>query len=654
MRYLISTFVFIMLFTGQMKSATAKDFILESPDKKLKATVTINGGLSYSLAYMGKVYLLPSAIGMTLADGKVWDGKSKLIRSGTSQTDRILQPLYGIRAKLREHYKELILEFSGDYSVIFRVYNEGFAYRFRTSLKDSLVLKSEQSEFRFNGDYQCYFHPALSEADYRLNKLSEVQQPNYSSMPLLLKTPDELNIMIHESDVMDYPCMSLSSSGTTENRLMGNHAAYPKRVEKGGHANFNLLVKEREDHIARTKGPRSFPWRLISFEKEDGKILANQLVYLLAATSVIKETAWIKPGKVAWDWWNALNLSGVDFKTGFNTETYKYFIDFAARNGIEYINLDEGWSDQFDLMKITDKLDMPELIRYAKEKKVGIILWCVWYTLDRQMIPALDQFEKWGINGLKVDFMDRDDQVVVNFQERLLKEAASRKLLVNYHGAYHPNGMERTYPNYINTEGVKGLEWNKFDAGGTLPQTDVTIPFIRMFAGAMDYTPGAMQNYNKADWKQIFDRPMSQGTRCHQLAMYTVYYAPLQMLADAPTAYEKEPEYLKYLSGIPTVWDDIFPLNSKIGEYVCVARKKDKTWFMGAMTNWSPRTLNVNLDFLDPDQSYQAEIFMDGPNAERVGSDYRRVVKTVKKGDEIKLEMAAGGGWSARFSLINK
>jgi alpha-glucosidase len=266
----------------------------------------------------------------------------------------------------------------------------------------------------------------------------------------------------------------------------------------------------------------------------------------------------------------------------------------------------------------------------------------------------LDQFEKWGINGLKVDFMDRDDQVVVNFQERLLKEAASRKMLVNYHGAYHPNGMERTYPNYINTEGVKGLEWNKFDAGGTLPQTDVTIPFIRMFAGAMDYTPGAMQNYNKADWKQIFDRPMSQGTRCHQLAMYTVYYAPLQMLADAPTAYEKEPEYLKYLSGIPTVWDDIFPLNSKIGEYVCVARKKDKTWFMGAMTNWSPRTLNVNLDFLDPDQSYQAEIFMDGPNAERVGSDYRRVVKTVKKGDEIKLEMAAGGGWSARFSLINK
>lgn len=234
---------------------------------------------------------------------------------------------------------------------------------------------------------------------------------------------------------------------------------------------------------------------------------------------------------------------GVDFKTGFNTETYKYFIDFAAKNNIEYVNLDEGWSDQFDLMKITDKLDMPEVIRYAKEKKVGLILWCVWYTLDRQMIAAMDQFEKWGISGIKVDFMDRDDQVVVEFQERLLREAAKRKMLVNYHGAYHPNGMERTYPNYINTEGVKGLEWNKFDTAGVGPDHDVTIPFIRMFAGAMDYTPGAMSNFNKTDWKQIFDRPMSQGTRCHQLAMYTVYYAPLQMLADAPTAYEKEPEF---------------------------------------------------------------------------------------------------------------
>lgn len=645
-------FIILIACFTQVTVAAAKDFTLVSPDGKLQATINLAAAINYSLAYEGRTYLLPSAISMRFGNGAVLGEKPRLITSHNSTVDRFIKPVYGINARVREHFNELILEFSGHYKLTFRAYNEGFAYRFYTDFKDSTTVKDEQSNFRFAGDYQSYFHPALSEADYRTQKISEIREPNYSSLPLLVKADDGMNILIHEADVRDYPCMSITALGKAHT-LVAKHASYPKKVVPGGHMNFNLQVKETENYMARTTGSRTFPWRLVSFEKQDGAILTNQLVYLLAAETVLKEQDWIKPGKVAWDWWNALNLSGVDFKTGFNTETYKYFIDFAARNGIEYVNLDEGWSDQFDLMKITDKLDMPELIRYAKKKKVGLILWCVWYTLDRQMIAALDQFQHWGISGVKVDFMDRDDQVVVAFQERLLKEAATRKMLVNYHGAYHPNGMERTYPNYINTEGVKGSEWNKFDAGGASPQNDVTIPFIRMFAGAMDYTPGAMQNYNKADWKQIFDRPVSQGTRCHQLAMYTVYYAPLQMLADAPTAYEREPVYLKYLAGIPTVWDQTYAMDSQIGAYVCVARRKGQDWFMGAMTNWTDRTLIYKLDFLAAGKTYEAELFMDGANADRVGSDYKRVLKKVTKGDQLEVKMAPGGGWSARFTVVN-
>ncbi|WP_397299684.1 glycoside hydrolase family 97 protein [Pedobacter sp. UC225_61] len=633
-------------------AATAKDFVLRSPDGKINVAISCGKNLSYAVSYGGKAYVLPSFVSMTLADGRVLGENLKLVKSSVSGVDRMINPPYGIAANLKDNYNELVLEFSGNYRVAFRAYNECFAYRFITGFTGEIKVTAEKAEFRLASEDEAYFHTVMSEAEYRVQKVSQVLAPNYSSMPLLVRSAAGMNILIHESDVSGYPCMSLKVAGR-DNLLLGEHAAYPKKVVPGGHMNFNLKVTETENYIAKTSGTRSFPWRLVVFAPKDADILSNQSVYLLGKESVIGDASWIRPGKVAWDWWNALNLSGVDFKTGFNTETYKYFIDFAAKNNIEYVNLDEGWSDQFDLMKITDKLDMPEVIRYAKEKKVGLILWCVWYTLDRQMIAAMDQFEKWGISGIKVDFMDRDDQVVVEFQERLLREAAKRKMLVNYHGAYHPNGMERTYPNYINTEGVKGLEWNKFDTAGVGPDHDVTIPFIRMFAGAMDYTPGAMSNFNKTDWKQIFDRPMSQGTRCHQLAMYTVYYAPLQMLADAPTAYEKEPEFLKYLSGIPTVWDKTVALDSKVGEYVCIARRKGTDWFMGAMTGWKEKSLKVKLDFLNPAKRYKVEIFMDGPNAAKVGNDYKRVLKEVKSTDEMEIVMASGGGWSARFTVID-
>lgn len=645
-------FIALCLLSGFYNRLFGKDIIVTSPDKNIKVTVVTGRDLTYSISFGGKKYLDRSAVSMTLSNGKVL-GVNPVIANIKSQTvSRMIKPLYGITNVISENFNETAINIKGSYSVVFRVYNEGVAYRFVTNFQQDFNVVSELSNFQFTENHRAYFHPILSESNYRIQKISDPSpKPNYTSLPLLVKTNDGTNILIHESDVLNYPCMSLSVDTAHVNRLIANHARYPKRVQPGGYMNFNLDVKETEDYIAKTKGARDFPWRIIAFEKNDKDILSNQLVYLLASESKLKDVSWIKPGRVSWDWWNAMNLTGVPFKTGVNTATYKYFIDFAAANGIEYVNLDEDWSDPFDLMKVNKNLDVEQVINYAKSKKVGIILWCMWQTLDKQMVQAMDLFQKWGVAGLKVDFMDRDDQVVVEFHERILREAAARKMLVNYHGAYHPTGMARTYPNNINVEGVRGLEWNKFDPDGASPDHAVSIPFIRMFAGSMDYTPGAMTNFNKKEWKQITDRPMSQGTRCQQLAMFVVYYAPLQMLSDAPTAYEKEPDYLNFISQIPVVWDEVRPLESAVGKFVAVARRKGSSWFLGAMTNWDARKLEIPLDFLEKGKTYEAEIFADGANAHRVGSDYVRLRKEVKFGDVLPIELSAGGGFAARFSL---
>lgn len=644
----------ILLFCCLAIPVLGKDFLLYSPDKKISVRINVGQDVNYSIDFKGEHIILPSPLAMTLGGGTIIGAQPRIVKTTISSVEDILKPQYGIKAELKEHYNQLKLDFAKSYSIIFRVYNEGFAYRFVTGIKGDIIIKSEQAEYRFADNYKAFFHPVMSESDYRAQKISDyTQKPNYTSLPLLVKGPKDLNILIHESDVFNYPCLTAKVDSLNTNTITGTHSAYPKTVAVGGYSNFDLVVKSTEPYIAKTAGTRNFPWRVIAFEEKDKDILTNQLIYLLATPNILGDVSWIKPGKVSWDWWNALNLSNVKFKTGFNTDTYKYYIDFAAANGLSYINLDEGWSDQFDLLKVTKDLDMKELIAYAHEKKVGIILWCVWRTLDRQMTEALQQFDKWGIAGLKVDFMDRDDQIVVEFQERLLREAAKRKLLINYHGAYHPTGMSRTYPNNINVEGVKGLEWNKFDKAGVTPGHDVTIPFIRMFAGSMDYTPGAMQNYNQTDWKQIFDRPMSQGTRCHQLAMYVVYYAPLEMLADAPTAYQKEPQILNFLSKVPTIWDDTQPLSGKVGEFISVARRKGRDWYAGAMTDWTERQLTINLDFLEKGRKYEAEIFTDGVNANRVGSDYTVIKQVVKNGEHLKINMAKGGGWAAHFKLLD-
>jgi alpha-glucosidase len=437
--------------------------------------------------------------------------------------------------------------------------------------------------------------------------------------------------------------MSLAREG---GGLAGLFPNYPLTTEM--ERDRTERVTAREPWIARTRGTREFPWRVIAVARKDTDLLETDIVYRLASEPVVSDTSWIRAGKVAWDWWNFNNVYGVPFRAGVNTDTYTHYIDFAAENGIEYVILDEGWYTLGDLTSVVPAIDMAAIAAHARSQNVGLIMWVVWKTLDQQMDVALDQFVKWGVKGIKVDFMQRDDQWMVNFYERVAREAARRHLLVDFHGAYKPTGLYRTYPNVLTSEGVQGLEQDKWSKDVT-PDHDVTFPFLRMMAGPVDYTPGGMLNATKADFQPVFNRPMTQGTRCHQLAMYVVYESPLQMLADAPSNYRREPESLAFLSRVPVTWDETRVLDAKVGEYILVARRHGAEWYVGAMTSWTPRQLEVDLGFLG-DGQWAAEVYRDGPNADRAAVDYVRETQRVTRSQRLRIQLAPGGGWVARLT----
>jgi alpha-glucosidase len=385
----------------------------------------------------------------------------------------------------------------------------------------------------------------------------------------------------------------------------------------------------------------------VAISAHDKELVDNDIVQKLAAPNRLQDVSWIKPGQVAWDWWNDWNISNVDFKAGVNTATYKHYIDFASANSIPYIIMDDGWSTKLDLYAIAPTIDLREIIDYGRQKNVGVILWASWSAVLRQSDKAFPDYSKMGVKGFKIDFIDRDDQIAVASTYEIAKKAAEHKLMIDYHGIFKPTGLQRTYPNVVGYEGVKGLENYKW-ANEDQPRYAVTIPFIRMMAGPMDYTPGAMRNASQANFRPVNGNPMSKGTRCHQLAMYVVYDAPLQMLSDNPTAYVKEKESLDFITSVPVTFDETVPVDGKVGEYVAIARRKGNTWFVGAMTNWTGRDMIIDLSFL-PEGKYKAVIFRDGINADREGTDYKREEVTVSSGEKITVRLAGGGGWAARI-----
>ena len=567
--------------------------------------------------------------------------------------DNMLAPVVKQKmAEISEQFNEIRIFFKGNYALCFRAYNEGVSYRWESMMKGEMVIVSEEANFGFARNHTAWFPEEESmfshqERAYLQLPLNDITQERFSSTPMLVDIADGPKVIISEADLQHYPGMYVQ--GSPDDLVL--KGKFPRFVLDAEQTNDrNVVPTNRADFIALVDGKRTFPWRVIGIAPEDGALITNQMIFLLSEPCKIEDPSWIRPGKVAWDWWNFNNIYGVDFEAGLNTETYKYYIDFASANNIEYIILDEGWYELGDLFAINPEINMAELMAYGKEKNVGIILWVVWKTLDDQLAEIMPVFEEWGIAGLKVDFMQRDDQWMVEYYWKIAEEAAKRKFLVDFHGSYKPAGLHRTWPNVITREGVRGLEWNKWSDAST-PEMAVTIPFIRMFAGPMDYTPGAMLNATQKDFKAVFANPMSQGTRVHQLAMYVVYESPLQMLADNPTHYMSEPECMQFLSSVPVVWDETVVLEAKLGEYVIMARRSGYQWYVGAMTNWDAREFELDLSFLG-ERKFEATIWKDGLNAHRNAQDFVKESFIVDKSTKLKIKLAPGGGWAAVFSIV--
>lgn len=629
-------------------AAAESTHALLSPDGAIAVTVRLGDRIRYDVA----VNEAPVVSGATLAltiDGTKFGLAPKLLQATPRSHDAMLSPVVRQKAaKIREHYNELRLELDGGYAVTFRAYDEGVAYRWETSLKAAEVkVQAEEALFNFADNWFAWYPEedgffSHQERLFLPRALGDLAERNLASLPAVIDAGG-VKVAVAEADVVDYPGLWLRGTGGS-----GLQAAFPPYpLEEKLTGDRDLRVTKAADYLAVTTGTRTYPWRILGVAKRDGDLLTNSLVWLLQRPTELADTSWIKPGKVAWDWYNANNLGGVDFKAGVNTETYKYFIDFAAAHGIEYVVLDEGWYVLGDLLKVAPGMDIDAIVAHAKAKHVGIILWVVWKTLDDQLIPALDKFERWGVKGIKVDFMQRDDQPVMHYYERVCREAAKRKMLVDFHGSLRPALLTRTWPNLISTEGVRGNEWNKWSAHITPPHT-VTLPFTRMFLGPMDFTPGAMQNATRQGFAKNFERPMSLGTRCRQLALYAVFESPLQMLCDSPTEYLRDPACLEFLSAVPTVWDETRVPDARLGEHVLVVRRSGREWYAGALTDWNARELTLDLSFL-PAGKFVLDEYRDGANADRRADDYVRSKRTVTNADKVELKLGPGGGWAARI-----
>lgn len=629
--------------------AAQASYDLRSPDNRIEVRIRTSQSIRYDVLLKGQMLLENCTLSLDV-EHKVLGRDAKVLRSNERSVNDVLEPVVRQKfAKIRESFNELRLEMDGGYAVVFRAYDEGAAYRLETTLPEKQVkIYGEEANLRFPGNFVTYYPQedtffSHNERRYVPQKLSEIAPAFIATLPAVVDVGGGVKVAIAESDVDDYPGLWLR--GTGGNGFAATFPPYPLKEKLEKDRDFRVV--ENAEYIAVTNGTRTFPWRALGIAEKDGDLLTNQLVWLLEKPSQVQDTSWIKPGKVAWDWWNYNNIYGVDFKAGVNTQTYKYYIDFAAKYGIPYIILDEGWYKLGNVLEVVPEINMEELTAYAREKNVGIILWVIWKTLDDQLIPALDQYERWGIKGIKVDFMQRSDQLVINYYHKVARETARRKMLVDFHGDQKPASMTRTWPNLISAEGVRGLEWSKWGSE-TEPEHNVTLPFTRMFLGPMDYTPGAMLNAQKDSFAPIFKRPMSLGTRCHQLAMYVVFESPLQMLADSPSNYLREPEAMEFLAAVPTIWDETKVLDARIAEYVAVARRNGSDWYVGAMTNWTPRDLELDLSFL-PEGSFQMDAYRDGVNADRFASDYKLVRTQVNKSRKLSIHLAPGGGWAARI-----
>ena len=638
-----------------------KKYTLESPDKRTNVSITIgNDFLTYSVTQDDVTIINDSPITMELSDGKIL-GANPIVRNYDSQTvDKLIKAEFYKKEYIEDYYNELTIRFKGNYNIEFRAYNDGVAYRFCTVFPKQITIVREGVNYNFDDDYTAhipYVNERRSELDflkkqffnsfenqYTITPISKIESDRIAFMPVMVSLKNGKKVVITESDLEDYPGTYLRRSNI-ENSLAGIHAPYPKTEVQGGHNMLQYVVKENENFIARVQGTRSFPWRCMIISSEDKELLNNDMVYRLAAPSRVEDISWIVPGKVAWEWWNAWNIKGVDFESGVNNDTYKHYIDFASEYGIEYVILDEGWAvnKKADLFDVVPEIDIIELVEYADTKGVGIVLWAGYVAMDRDMEEVCKYYSEIGVKGFKVDFMDRDDQKAVDFYYRMAEYAAKYHLIVDFHGAYKPTGLNRTFPNVLNFEGVFGLEQVKWGQDIDLVTYETTIPYIRMLAGPMDYTQGAMRNANQGNYRAVWSEPMSQGTRCRQLAEYVIFESPFNMLCDSPSNYRDEEECTDFIAEIPTIWDETIALDGKVGEYTVIARRSGDRWYIGGITNWEEREIEIDLSELELKNKHGIE-FRDGVNANKISSDYVKNNITIDN-NVYKAKMKKGGGF---------
>ena len=651
------------LFAAMLLSVAAlaapKSYELKSPDGKL--VVKVEADLCFTLTHGEDLLLDKSSIGMYLTDGTAFGEGVLPIKVSYRSVDQTIDAHFYKKAQIADRFNEMTLKYKG-FSVVFRAYDDGMAYRFISNLKKPFQVKEELAQFNLPQDWNLWVPYVAQHTEtldsqfynsfenrYTYAPVSKWNKDRLAFLPLMVDGPSGKKIVITEADLLNYPGMYLYNHGYDKS-LMGRFAPYPKEVKQGGHNNLQMEVQSREGYIAKCDGYQEFPWRIVAVSENDVQMADNDMVYRLATPAdPAQDWSWVKPGKVAWDWWNDWNIDGVDFVSGINNQTYKYYIDFASANGIEYVILDEGWSvnGAADLFQVVPEIDLPMLVEYASERNVGLILWAGYWAFDRDMEKVCEHYSKMGVKGFKIDFMDRDDQYMVDFHHRAAQMTAKYHLLADFHGTYKPAGLHRTYPNVINFEGVHGLEQMKWSDPSVDQVTyDVTVPYIRMMAGPMDYTQGAMRNAAKSNYRPVNNEPMSQGTRCRQLAEYVVFESPLNMLCDSPSSYMREQECLKFIAEIPTVWDETRALCGEVGKHIAMARRSGDTWYVGAMTGWDAMGMEISLDFL-PEGEYTIEMYIDGVNAHRIARDYKKVISTLPADRKITINMAPAGGFAA-------
>ncbi|WP_029905354.1 glycoside hydrolase family 97 protein [Prevotella sp. 10(H)] len=645
-KYLILLFI---LFLSVPYSKAQENIVLTSPNGEISTSVKISDKIYYSVSYNGTELMKDNLLQLNLRGLNLGENP-KLISEKRKKVNDDMTPVVPLKfSTVKNEYNQLLLVFKGDYSVEFRAFDDGVAYRFITNKKGDIEVMNEEVHFNFPDDYFLHLQQVWRtfgtpyEEPYTHLPLKEFNASSkMSTLPILIDTKKNYKILFAEAGLHDYPAMLIK--GEDDLSVSGAFPRCPLKHEyKGGD---RIVISQEADYMAKTTGQRTFPWRFFLITKEDGQLIENTMVCRLSESSQIEDTSWILPGQTVWDWWNYAMPYDVDFAAGRNQDTYKYFIDFAAESNIPYTLIDDGWANsRKEPFKANPNVNMPEVIEYANKKNIKIILWMHWSAIENNMDSIFRIYNQWGIAGVKIDFMERNDQWMVNFYERTAKEAAANKMIVLFHGSFSPKGLEYKYPNVLAYEAVRGLEWK----GEATADNGIYLPFMRNAVGPMDYTPGAMMSMQPEFYANSDYNPAAIGTRAMQLAHFIVFESGMQMLADNPTRYNKEKECFDFITSVPVTWDETIALKAEVGEYVVVAKRKGQKWYIGAITNSKLKERNIEFDlsFLDKGRTYKLTSFEDGPNANYVAMDYKKRIVNLDAGKKVTIKLAKSGGWAA-------